>query len=804
MRKLLLALLLLAAGPTSAAVTYFGTAGSPADNSAQDDVAITITPPASMQAGDLPYVECTSMVQSPSYDISVTTTGGQTWTSGTVQSNDATYKTLKIFYVLAFTGTWGANPVFTPSSTGTFSTFSCRMLVFRGSSTSVTWSVDQAAQYATYTAPGSPFTMTRAGQTVTGSSGVTIASFTALGGLPTFSSLTGGWANPGGTTQFRNSYNSDLVTGFAYKLITSSGATGSVSMNQSATGYAGRTSVITFAESGGAPPTFSVAPAIGTRTTSSIPVTATTACTDCSYYGVAVTDGSGAPTCTQVKAGQNSSGSAAYKAFGPVSMTSTVQNTGTFSTYTDGTIRDGYFCLNSTASGDSSVSSIADMYKVPAFSVTPFVSARSSTTHTVQFTLDGAGTVYVAGCLKDSASATTTQTEAGNCTGNVTARAANSKSVVASSDTVVITYGTPLLVYDVNVVGTYGSQHMAAPVALTDEIAGAAAGYTAPAALASICSDAPCPVKVYNDANATDIAIGDYFSASSATSPDAFAITWGTDGNFSYTGTAARQTFNFKAYDVSAAGMLAGANPALFYVNNSVPVCSSPSPTQYAPFTAAYKQGIAATPFNVTGFCTDADNDVLTFAVTTGTLNPGLSLSTDGVITGTPTTESESGTSIGITATDVAGDSASFDILIGVANTVAVPNCASMLAAACVSAIQTPGWLTANVLYDYSDTVAIGYVISTTPVAATEAQPFSSVDVLVSLGVQSTLGTLESFYPIELAEKLPWLRSYTGLRAAAAAEAASARVWAKRNALNKLRINPLRVPGHPRPVLPAP
>lgn len=230
------------------AATYYGTAGSPADNAAQDDVAITITPPASMQAGDLPVVICVSMVQSPTYDISVTTTGGQTWTADTVQTNDATYKTLKLFYVSAFTGSWGANPVFTPSSVGTFSPYMARMIVIRGTSTASTWALDQAAQHSTYTAPGSPFTMTRAGQTSTGASGVNLAFFTALGGLPTFGSLTAGWANPGGTTQFRNTYNNDLVLGIAYRLFTSAGASGSVSMNQSATGYAGRTSIITFSE----------------------------------------------------------------------------------------------------------------------------------------------------------------------------------------------------------------------------------------------------------------------------------------------------------------------------------------------------------------------------------------------------------------------------------------------------------------------------------------------------------------------------------------------------------------------------
>lgn len=63
-----------------------------------------------------------------------------------------------------------------------------------------------------------------------------------------------------------------------------------------------------------------------------------------------------------------------------------------------------------------------------------------------------------------------------------------------------------------------------------------------------------------------------------------------------------------------------------------------------------------------------------------------------------------------------------------------------------------------------------------------------------------------SFFPIELAEKLPWLDSDScpDLTSNAVTEAATNGVWARRGALNQLRVNPMAVPGCARPAVPAP
>lgn len=66
--------------------------------------------------------------------------------------------------------------------------------------------------------------------------------------------------------------------------------------------------------------------------------------------------------------------------------------------------------------------------------------------------------------------------------------------------------------------------------------------------------------------------------------------------------------------------------------------------------------------------------------------------------------------------------------------------------------------------------------------------------------------TIKSYFPIEFAEKLEWLDagSCPGLEAAAITEASTNAVWARRNALGKLRIDPTAVPGCARPAIPAP
>jgi hypothetical protein len=214
-------------------ITFFGVAVNPTDNGTNTTDPVAITPPASMQAGDLVVVMNHSRTSSGT--LSINNNGGQSWTSLTQNNNSFCRRR---FYWCIFNGTWSANPSF---NTGTTCS-SAYMLVFR--STVGGFVADQSIANATISAPGSPYTISITGITTTGSA-VAIANW-AVPAANTFSSLSGsGWSQTGLTAQYRNTSGSDHSASFAYYIGT--GATGNVSQNESA-GTAGATSILSFRE----------------------------------------------------------------------------------------------------------------------------------------------------------------------------------------------------------------------------------------------------------------------------------------------------------------------------------------------------------------------------------------------------------------------------------------------------------------------------------------------------------------------------------------------------------------------------
>lgn len=488
-----------------------------------------------------------------------------------------------------------------------------------------------------------------------------------------------------------------------------------------------------------AAPTFSVAPAIGTRTTSTIPVKATTACTDCNYYGVAVVDGSGAPTCTQIKAGQNSGGTSAYKAFGPVAMTTTVENTGTFSTYTDGTVRDGYFCLNSTAGGDSAVSSIADMYKKAAFSVTPSVTAQDDNDYTITKTLDGPGSCTAVACLKDSTAPTVTQILAGNCTGDAAAIATVTD---ASCEAGTATLGGSLTrpIHDIYVAGTYGSQPSDATT-LADEMLDAPAGYQYDL-LTSVSTTSPC--KELNDIPISPtIATADVVKTTTTVSPGGETLTTGADCEMQYLDSnGTRRTTTLDVYDTTAGDWMSGG-PTTIYFNNDPPTCVAADCLYDTGST--FINGNAIDAVDLTGLFTDSENDTLTITTSdtgtgTGTdKRPAGTTITNGSWTGTPSCASgNTSGSFTVTATDVANDTETVDVTWSCYDQVTVPNCTSpaVTMASCGASLEALN-LTPNATLAYDSGTAVGFVNATSPAAGASVDPFTTVTMTVSLGTGS-------------------------------------------------------------------
>jgi len=222
-------------------ITFFDSSSTPTDNGANGDAAdLTLTPPASMVAGDFVYVHVTH--RSNGATLTNVVTGGQSWTAETNRSNGTS--SVERGFWCRFNGTWAADPTFhTNVSQG--SAFTAIMLVFRPTGGGNTWAVDVAEQFVTFATPGSPFDVTRAGQTALTASTVTIASFHASSDANTWSLQTGTWTAP--YAQIRNTTGAGTSTQLAYLIQTSAAATGSVVSRQNAA-LAGATMIQTFKE----------------------------------------------------------------------------------------------------------------------------------------------------------------------------------------------------------------------------------------------------------------------------------------------------------------------------------------------------------------------------------------------------------------------------------------------------------------------------------------------------------------------------------------------------------------------------
>jgi len=230
-------------------IAYFGSATNPADNASFLDTAnpCVITPPGSMVADQLVVVQVEFNNNTTTRNIAISATGGQTWNSFIHNGAPHNYA---LFWT-QFNGTWSANPSWTHGSSALTTGFCAHMQVFNPSTGSpVAWAVDVSDSVATYAAPTTPFDVTTTGQTSIANNTVTLAIFTCGNGALTWSLQTGGWSNPGGQTQWRNTSGGNVSV--AYKIQTAAGATGNVTNRQSATGSSGWQDSITFRD--GVPP----------------------------------------------------------------------------------------------------------------------------------------------------------------------------------------------------------------------------------------------------------------------------------------------------------------------------------------------------------------------------------------------------------------------------------------------------------------------------------------------------------------------------------------------------------------------
>jgi hypothetical protein len=207
-------------------ITFFGSTSVPADNGAnRGDLTITLTPPASMVAGDLCIIRCT--LGTTGGTASITSAGGQTWTSETAITVNGNYT--RVFWC-RFNGTWSGSLILTPVNSNNTHNWTAVMGVFRPSNGANTWAVDGTTSYEVNGVAGT--TATFSGMTTTHDNAIVIAIFQTQQAL-TYSSTSGtGWSLLG-DEQFRNTGGGDTTLAFAQKLMPTAGATGSVTKTTS-------------------------------------------------------------------------------------------------------------------------------------------------------------------------------------------------------------------------------------------------------------------------------------------------------------------------------------------------------------------------------------------------------------------------------------------------------------------------------------------------------------------------------------------------------------------------------------------
>ena len=126
--------------------------------------------------------------------------------------------------------------------------------------------------------------------------------------------------------------------------------------------------------------------------------------------------------------------------------------------------------------------------------------------------------------------------------------------------------------------------------------------------------------------------LGDVYITQTVTTPGSYAVVIDSDATVQVLvgGDTSRQSFIYERYDLS---LNAIDGPATVWVNEVGAIWANPL------FLANLPVGTAITPISLAQavYATSPSGDVLTFALASGNLPPGLALSFAGLISGTPT-----------------------------------------------------------------------------------------------------------------------------------------------------------------------
>ena len=243
---LMVSFFLLSSNQAQAAISYQGSSSNPSDGGSLGSSTVAVTPAGGTQAGDLIILVANS--RDTSNTITISNTGGQTWTAET--ANSITNATRRIFWA-RYNGTWSASPSvsFSASNATTVS-----MHVFRPSSSSNIWAIDVAQNLNTFTNASTSVSIT--GITTLTNGALVFANWASTDNN-SWGIQTGGWSNAG-SSQYKNTNAADSSQSSAYKIMPTAGPSGNVINQMSSAGTdAGVTAILAFKEM--APPTISIA-----------------------------------------------------------------------------------------------------------------------------------------------------------------------------------------------------------------------------------------------------------------------------------------------------------------------------------------------------------------------------------------------------------------------------------------------------------------------------------------------------------------------------------------------------------------
>jgi hypothetical protein len=246
--------------------------------------------------------------------------------------------------------------------------------------------------------------------------------------------------------------------------------------------------------------------------------------------------------------------------------------------------------------------------------------------------------------------------------------------------------------------------------------------------LASIAVDSA--VEDFNAVASPDLVVGDHLLMPTVTTPGNYSIDLFTDGHIEYDDgeDGSRQTADGWAWDTSAAAWHA---QSFDYIANNI------DPVGGAPIESALLVDAAMTEIDLNEYFVDGEGDTLTITLTSGTPPTGVSLAA-GVISGTPTVEDEDGVTLVYTADDGYGGTGTQTVFLRPLVTLPASDCTTDETSQSDCELEFgsdfSGTISFDVTTEYHETIPFDMVISQSPVAGAEMAPYTTVELLVSLG----------------------------------------------------------------------